>query len=77
MLLCLLAIAIFSFLELPSASVIFTTRGSTKSVVVNVTVNAAAGNLIMGASGATSSSYSFSRNVTTSFYCDGSLWYVM
>jgi hypothetical protein len=50
---------------------------STKSLVVNVTVNAAAGDSIIGASGATVTNYAFSRNVTTSFYCDGTKWYVM
>jgi hypothetical protein len=50
---------------------------STKSLVVNVTVNAAAGDSILVASGATATTYAFSRNVTTSFYCDGTKWYVM
>ncbi len=50
---------------------------STKSQVVNLTVNASAGQSILGASGISASSYSFSRNVTTSFFSNGSVWYVM
>ena len=50
---------------------------STKSQVVNLAVNAAAGQSIIAASGATVSTYNFSRNVTTSFFSDGSAWYVM
>ena len=50
---------------------------STKSQVVNLTVNAASGQSIIGASGISASSYSFSRNITTSFFSNGSVWYVM
>ena len=50
---------------------------STKSQVVNLTVNAASGDSILVASGATATTYAFSRNITTSFYCDGTKWYVM
>jgi hypothetical protein len=50
---------------------------STKSAGVNVTVNAAAGQSIIGANGATVTSYAFARNITTSFFSNGSLWYVM
>ena len=48
---------------------------STKSQVVNLTVNAATGQSIIGASGISATTYSFSRNVTTSFFC--SVWYVI
>jgi len=50
---------------------------STKSQAVNVTINASAGQSIIGASGISASSYSFSRNITTSFFSNGSVWYVM